>query len=95
MDLQLHEVYLRLSDQWPCQRERWWAVLYPAQWPSMNLQPWGVDEAWRQVQHFIPRWFFTAMAPPTTHVLVDAGRRDYQSLRGAVLPSDTGFRLMQ
>ena len=31
-----HQVELDLKDQWPCSRRRWWALLMPQAWHSMN-----------------------------------------------------------
>ena len=56
LGLQFHDVFLQLSDQWPSQRSRWWAVLYPSEWPSIPLAAWTRSSDLVTVESIIPRW---------------------------------------
>eukprot|EP00435_Cladocopium_sp_Y103_P072831 s153_g41.t1 len=40
LGLQLHQLFFNLASQWPTQRMRWWAVLYPQDWPALKLSDW-------------------------------------------------------
>ena len=52
----IHEVTLALSHQWPCRRQRWWVLVYPAEWGSSPLQKWPEDTTFASLQSIIPNW---------------------------------------
>ena len=56
MNFQCHQLEFNLSNQWPCQRLRWWAVLYPRDWPSLNLRDWDIAHEHQQVVQIMPTW---------------------------------------
>ena len=62
MNFQIHELYSKLSDQWAARRDRWWAILYPADWPVMRLRPWDTDPNFQMVRQIFPVW------PIWTHI---------------------------
>ena len=56
LNLQFKDVNLSLADQWPSHRNRWWALLYPKDWPTMDLISWGKGSYALTVQQVVPSW---------------------------------------
>ena len=56
MDFQYHQLEFNLSKQWPCQRFRWWAVLFPKDWPSLQLRDWDLAFEHQQTLQVMPVW---------------------------------------
>ena len=40
MQWNVHTIVLELSDQLPCKRRRWWALMLPRAWDAFGLRPW-------------------------------------------------------
>ena len=47
---------LALQDQWPCRRDRWWALLAPLEFDLTNLKSWAKDDLHSTIGHIIPDW---------------------------------------
>ncbi len=56
MRWRIHEVTLKLEDQWPMHRCRWWCLLCPEDWPSVDLCPWPVSLEFSRILDVLPRW---------------------------------------
>ena len=56
MGFQIKTLTLALQDQWPCRRDRWWALLAPREFDLTQLVPWVKDEHYSTIGHIIPEW---------------------------------------
>ena len=56
LGLQVKTLTLALQDQWPCRRDRWWALLAPREFDLTNLKPWAKDDLHSTIGHIIPDW---------------------------------------
>ena len=56
MKWRIHDVTLKLEDQWPMHRSRWWCLLCPDDWPSVDLKPWPVSLEFSRILDVLPRW---------------------------------------
>eukprot|EP00438_Fugacium_kawagutii_P013642 Skav213115 [mRNA] locus=scaffold107:37661:42058:+ [translate_table: standard] len=56
MGWHIKEVTLALSQQWPCRRHRWWALLYPQHWGDGMLHKWPVDDRYQMIGNILPDW---------------------------------------
>lgn len=52
----IHEVVLKLEDQWPMHRSRWWCLLCPLDWPAVDLKSWPVSLEFSRILDVLPRW---------------------------------------
>ena len=53
---QIQDLTLALSQQWPCRRQRWWALLTPSSWPVLPIAKWPVDETFNRISSILPGW---------------------------------------
>ncbi|CAJ1441997.1 unnamed protein product [Effrenium voratum] len=58
MGFQVKMITLRLQDQWPAKRDRWWAILAPSTFDLEEFLPWAKDYAFDSINHIIPDWPF-------------------------------------
>ena len=56
MEWEILETKLRLSDQWPCARHRWWAILLPKCWCTVGLEPWPKDTKYHRIHDILKEW---------------------------------------
>lgn len=56
MGWRVQEVTLKLEDQWPMHRCRWWCLLCPMDWPLVELRPWPVSLEFSRILDVLPRW---------------------------------------
>ena len=56
MKWRIQEVTLKLEDQWPMHRCRWWCLLCPEDWPFVDLCPWPVSLEFSRILDVLPRW---------------------------------------
>lgn len=56
MDWVVLTLTLDLQAQWPCRRNRWWALLLPKQWHSYGLHPWPATSPYRVVGDIFKCW---------------------------------------
>ena len=56
MTWRLIELNFDLADQWPCRRERWWALCLPLAIPYVPLLPWPKDPTCCRVAQLIAAW---------------------------------------
>ena len=56
MNWRVQDVTLKLEDQWPMHRSRWWCLLCPADWPAVDLCPWPVSLEFSRILDVLPRW---------------------------------------
>ena len=56
LGLQVKTLTLALQDQWPCRRDRWWALLAPREFDLTNLKSWAKDDLRSTIGHIIPDW---------------------------------------
>ena len=56
LGFQMHQLFFNLANQWPAQRMRWWAILYPDSWPVMTLPDWVVPGDSMAICNVIPTW---------------------------------------
>eukprot|EP00435_Cladocopium_sp_Y103_P021134 s799_g5.t1 len=47
---------LSLHEQWPCRRNRWWALLLPKEWNTYGLHPWPESSSFRVVGDVFKCW---------------------------------------
>lgn len=56
MDWCISDVILRLENQWPMHRRRWWVVMYPHTWGHRSLPDWPRHPSHPTVGHVLPFW---------------------------------------
>ena len=52
----LQDTCLKLEDQWPCQRHRWWTISMPRTWASEPLRTWPRSYDHSVIARVLPRW---------------------------------------
>ena len=56
MHWRVQDVTLKLEDQWPMHRCRWWCLLCPEDWPVVDLCPWPSSLEFSRILDVLPRW---------------------------------------
>ena len=56
MGWRVQTVILKLEDQWPMFRKRWWIALFPLTWGQHELKPWPVSFDFPTIGHVLPHW---------------------------------------
>eukprot|EP00435_Cladocopium_sp_Y103_P037958 s173_g10.t1 len=56
MGMQLLTLNMDLSDQWPCRRSRWWALLLPSSWCTIGLPPWPASSSYTTCGTILQSW---------------------------------------
>ena len=56
MDWVVLTLTLDLQAQWPCRRQRWWALLLPKEWNSYGLHPWPTTSPYNVVGDIFKCW---------------------------------------
>ena len=56
MDWKLLTVNLDLSDQWPCRRSRWWALMLPTRWCTVGLPSWPISSSFSTCGTIFQSW---------------------------------------
>ena len=56
MGWQRSETVLHLERAWPCRRSRWWAMLYPKQWQSIELEDMPSLPQWHALRSLFTAW---------------------------------------
>ena len=56
MGWRVQDVVLKLEDQWPMHRRRWWVILFPLTWGHPALESWPVSFDHPTIGHVLPFW---------------------------------------
>ena len=56
MDWVISDLILKLENQWPMHRRRWWVVMYPRVWGTHALVDWPCHPSHPTVGHVLPHW---------------------------------------
>ncbi|CAJ1345248.1 unnamed protein product [Effrenium voratum] len=77
MNFQVRTTILSLQAQWPARRDRWWALLAPADFNLEDFATWPCTSSHSTIEHIIPRWPLWSLAEEKCLALTADEREHY------------------